>query len=146
MKMINDITLVYVSYNSDLLFKKNIDTISKFNTVIVDNSNSNNLKSYLANYPKIKYLKNSSNLGFGSASNLGVKNANTTHVILLNPDIIFDIESIENLYKGFLLYDNTGVAGPSLYTPDGIKRSNSSLSFIKKKFIVINLNEKYIKN
>jgi len=133
MKMINDITLVYVSYNSDLLFKKNIDTISKFNTVIVDNSNSNNLKSYLANYPKIKYLKNSSNLGFGSASNLGVKNANTTHVILLNPDIIFDIESIENLYKGFLLYDNTGVAGPSLYTPDGIRRSNSSLSYIKKK-------------
>ena len=133
MKMINDITLVYVSYNSDLLFKKNIDTISKFNTVIVDNSNSTNLKSYLANYPKIKYLKNSSNLGFGSASNLGVKNANTTHVILLNPDIIFDIESIENLYKGFLLYDNTGVAGPSLYTPDGIRRSNSSLSYIKKK-------------
>ena len=133
MNIYDDITLIYVSYKSDALFKKNINIIKLFNTIIVDNFGSVDLSIYLKDYPKIKYFKNSSNLGFGSASNLGVKNANTPYVILLNPYIVFDIKSIENLYKGFLLYDNTGVAGPSLYTPDGIKRSNSSLSFIKKK-------------
>jgi len=133
MNIYDDITLIYVSYKSVSLFKKNIHTIKLFNTIIVDNFGSEDLPIYLKDYPKIKYFKNSSNLGFGSASNLGVKKANTPYVILLNPDITFDIKSIENLYKGFLLYDNAGVAGPSLYTTDGIKRSNSSLSYIKKK-------------
>tara|TARA_B100000780_G_C21104373_1_gene445856 strand:+ start:456 stop:1364 length:909 start_codon:yes stop_codon:yes gene_type:complete len=133
MNIYDDITLIYVSYKSDLLFKKNINIIKLFKTIIVDNFGSDDLFIFLKDYPKIKYFKNTSNLGFGAASNLGVKKANTPYVILLNPDIIFDIKSIEDLYKGFLLYDNAGVAGPSLYKPDGLKRSNSSLSYIKKK-------------
>lgn len=133
MNIYDDITLVYVSYKSDALFKKNINLIKLFNTIIVDNFGSEDLSIYLRNYNKIRYIKNSSNLGFGSASNLGVKNSNTPYVILLNPDITFDVESIENLYKGFLLYENVGVAGPSLFTQDGLRRSNSSLSYVKKK-------------
>ena len=133
MKIFDDITLIYVSYYSDLLFKKNINIIKEFNTIIVDNSNSADLDAYLAGYPKIKYVKTSTNLGFGSAMNLGVKNADTPYVLLLNPDITFDIESINNLYQGFISYPNSGIAGPSLYTSEGMRRSNSSLSYIKKK-------------
>ena len=132
MKIFDDISLVYVSYNSDLLFKKNIEIISKFNTVIVDNSNSTYLENFLTHYPKIKYIKTVTNIGFGSAMNIGVKNVNTPYALLLNPDIIFDIESIKNLYQGFTSYKNTGVAGPSLHTLSGLRRSNSSLSYIKK--------------
>ena len=133
MKIFDDITLVYVSYNSDSLFQKNIDIINKFNTVIIDNSNSLNLKNYLINYPKINYIKTPVNLGFGSAMNLGVKNASTPYVLLLNPDINFTIESIDILYQAFISYPNSGTAGPSLYTADHVRRSNSSLSYIKKK-------------
>ena len=135
MNIFNDVTLIFVSYKSDSHFKKNIDIIKLFNTIIVDNYGGTDLSNYLENYPKIKYLKCLSNLGFGAAANLGVKNAGTSYVILLNPDIIFDVQSIKNLCEGFLLYDNTGVAGPSLYTNKGAKRSNSSLSYVKKKII-----------
>jgi len=133
MNVFDDITLIYVSYKSDHLIKKNIDTIKLFNTIIVDNSNSQDLSIYINNYKKIKYINTTRNLGYGAANNIGVKNATTPYVLILNPDIFFDINSVQFLYKEFLSYKNSGVAGPSLYSPQGIRRSNSSISYLKKK-------------
>ena len=132
MNIFKDITLIYVAHNSDNIIKKNIDIIKLFNTIVVDNSNSLYLKNYLMNFDNIKYIS-SPNFGFGHANNLAVKEAKTQYVFIVSPDTFFTTNSLEILYKGFLSFENTGVAGPSLFDESNIRRTNSSLSFIKKK-------------
>mgnify|MGYP001581884890 CR=1 FL=1 len=132
MNIFHDITLIYVAFKSDDIIKKNINTIKLFNTVIVDNSNSKNLKNYLKDFDKINLIS-SPNLGFGYSNNLGVHSAKTPYVFILSPDIFFSVESLKILYNEFLSYDNTGVAGPSLYDHNDNRRTNSSLSLLKQK-------------
>jgi GT2 family glycosyltransferase len=144
MNIFTDITLIYVAHKSDQIIKKNIDIIKLFNTIVVDNSKSIYLEKYLKNFDNIKFIS-SANFGFGHANNLAVKHARTPYVFIISPDIFFTINSLEILYKQFLLFGNTGVAGPSLFDEKNLRRSNSSLSFIKKK-IYRNSFEKKIYN
>ena len=132
MNIFKDITLIYVAFKSDEIIKKNIETIKLFNTIIVDNSNSVNLKNYLKSFDKITFIS-STNLGFGNANNLGVRNAKTPFVFILSPDVFFSIESLKILFNEFISYDNSGVGGPSLYDENNNRRTNSSLSFLKQK-------------
>ena len=135
MNIFKDITLIYAAHKSDSIMKKNIDIIKLFNVIIVDNSNSLDLKNYLSDFDNITFI-NSPNLGFGHANNLAVSNAQTPYIFIVSPDIFFTISSLEILYSEFLSYKNAGVAGPSLFDVSNIRRSNSSLSFL---FIISSL-------
>ena len=132
MNIFKDITLIYVAHKSDDIIKKNIDIIKLFNVIIVDNSNSSDLKNYLSKFDNITFI-NSPNLGFGHANNLAANNVQTPYIFIVSPDIFFTISSLEILYNEFLSYKNVGVAGPSLFDESNIRRNNSSLSFLKKK-------------
>ena len=50
------------------------------------------------------------------------------------------------MYSEFLSYKNAGVAGPSLFDVSNIRRSNSSLSFLKKKIYRNSFQRKIYKN
>jgi N-acetylglucosaminyl-diphospho-decaprenol L-rhamnosyltransferase len=145
MNIFKDITLIYVAHKSDSIIKKNIDIIKLFNVIIVDNSNSSDLKNYLSEFVNITFI-NSPNLGFGHANNLAVNNAQTPYIFIVSPDIFFTISSLEILYNEFLSYKNAGVAGPSLFDVSNIRRSNSSLSFLKKKIYRNSFQRKIYKN
>ena len=145
MNIFKDITLIYVAHKSDSIIKKNIDIIKLFNVIIVDNSNSSDLKNYLSEFHNITFI-NSPNLGFGHANNLAVNNAKTPYIFIVSPDIFFTISSLEILYNEFLSYKNAGVAGPSLFDVSNIRRSNSSLSFLKKKIYRNSFQRKIYKN
>ena len=132
MDVFKDITLIYVTHKSDNIIIKNIETIKLFNTIIVDNSNSQYLKNYFKSLDSIKFI-NSANFGFGHANNLAVKIAKTPYVFIVSPDILFTVNSLKILYKEFLSFKNAGVAGPSLFDSTNIRRTNSSLSFLKRK-------------
>ena len=145
MNIFKDITLIYVAHKSDDIIKKNIDIIKLFNVIIVDNSNSSDLKNYLSEFDNITFI-NSPNLGFGHANNLAANNAQTPYIFIVSPDIFFTISSLEILYSEFLSYGNVGVAGPSLFDESNTRRSNSSLSFLKKKIYRNSFQRKIYKN
>ena len=56
MNIFKDITLIYAAHKSDSIIKKNIDIIKLFNVIIVDNSNSLDLKNYLSDFDNIEQL------------------------------------------------------------------------------------------
>jgi len=145
MNIFKDITLIYVAHKSDDIIKKNIDIIKLFHVIIVDNSSSLDLKNYLSEFDNITFI-NSPNLGFGYANNLAANNAQTPYIFIVNPDIFFTISSLEILYGEFLSYENVGVAGPSLFDESNTRRSNSSLSFLKKKIYRNSFQRKIYKN
>ena len=128
MSLYKDITIIIVCYKSYNLIKKNLNTLKIFKTIIIDNSNCIKTYDLVKDYNNIKYIKTSKNLGYGQANNLGVNNADTQFILILNPDIIIDEKPISALYNKRNTYDNAGILVPSLYSLD-----------LKKKQMVLSL-------
>ena len=144
MSIYKDITLIIVCFHSEELIKKNLNVLMKFKTVIIDNSNSKKTYDLVKDIKNIKYIVSEKNIGYGKANNLGVKHCNTPFIFILNPDILINVESIEVLYNKFSIYDNVGLLAPSLYTKENKRRTNGSLSHLKKKNF--NSRGRYINN
>tara|TARA_B100000902_G_scaffold359748_1_gene375848 strand:+ start:18403 stop:19290 length:888 start_codon:yes stop_codon:yes gene_type:complete len=134
MSIFKEITLIIVTYNSDNLITQNLEILKKFNIIIIDNSSHENIKSIVKYFDNIKYIKPKKNLGYGKANNIGVFNALTKYVLIVNPDIILKLDSIEELYYNYKSYehDNVGLVAPSLYDITFNRRTNGTISFIKK--------------
>ena len=133
MDIFKDITLILVTYRSEKLIIKNLEVLKKFPVIIVDNSNSDELDQIVHKYNNIKLIKSSENLGYGKANNLAIKNAVTSFILIVNPDIILDVDSINNLFKSFLKDpDKIGILGPSLYDKDMNRRTNGSKSYVNQ--------------
>ena len=133
MDIYNDITLILVTYRSEKLILKNLEVLKKFPVIIVDNSNSDELDLIVHKYNNIKLIKSSKNLGYGKAVNLGVSKSNTYFVLTVSPDILLTESSIEILFSTFVNnIDNIGILGPSLYDANMKRRTNGTISYIKK--------------
>jgi len=66
---------------------------------IIDNSSNNSLQD-LCHHPRLKYVFNNANVGFGAAHNIAFEEAyrlKSKYHILLNPDVSFDGAIIEDL-------------------------------------------------
>ncbi len=133
MNIYKDLTLIIVSYRSEKLIHKNIEIIRKFKTIIVDNSNSNNLERLVNKYNNINLIKSPINIGYGKASNLAVSFAKTPFILTVNPDLILNENAIKNLFDTFLNdLDNIGILAPALLDNNMNNRTNGSISYIDK--------------
>jgi len=135
MNIYNEITLIIVCFNSYKLIQKNLSEISKFKTIIIDNSKSDEIRLLVEGIKNIKYIKTKKNLGYGKGNNLGVSESKTPFILILNPDILVQSESIEILYKTYFNYENIGILAPALYDNSNNRRSNGSFSYINKEKI-----------
>ncbi|MCL4353573.1 glycosyltransferase [Patescibacteria group bacterium] len=86
-----------------------------FEVIVVDNDEKKDIEKELKEkFPKVLYLKNPGNIGFGAGNNLGAKHAKGDYLFFLNPDTIVEKGAIDKLY-GFLVKDSkTGIAAPLL--------------------------------
>ena len=133
MNVFLDLTLIIVTYRSEKLILKNLEVIKKFNTVIVDNSNSNDMELIVKKYMNIKLIKSSKNLGYGKAANLGVSLAKTPFILTVNPDLILNENAIKNLFQNFLTdQNNIGILAPTLLDNYMKNRFNGSISYIDR--------------
>jgi GT2 family glycosyltransferase len=129
--MYKDITLILVTYRSEKLIIKNLEVLKKFPVVIIDNSNSDELEKIIFDYGNIDLIKSSKNLGYGAANNLGISNASTPFILIINPDILINEDAINDLFKNFLNDpDNIGILGPSLYDQKMYRRTNGTISYL----------------
>jgi len=133
MSIYQEVSLIIVCYKSDKFIEKNLNIIKKFNTIIVDNSNSILTHKHVKGHSNIKYIINDQNIGYGRANNIGVKNCDTPYFMILNPDILINESAIQILYDKFNKYDNTGILAPSLYDNNYKRRTNGSFSRLKDK-------------
>ena len=133
MDIYKDITLILVTYRSEKLIQRNLKVLKKFPTIIVDNSNSSELEFIVKEYENIKFIKSTKNLGYGKANNLAVSYSTTPFILIVNPDIILNENSISFLLAEFLKDpENIGLLGPSLYDEQMNRRTNGSKSYISQ--------------
>jgi GT2 family glycosyltransferase len=111
--MINiQVSIIIVNYNSPELLTRCVNSIDKFvnvvskEVIVVDNNSKDEQLDYLENkFSYVRSIRLTENLGFGQANNIGVKNAKSEVVLLLNSDTEFIDASINDTIKKF--YENT---------------------------------------
>jgi len=119
-----DISIIIVNYKSKDKLIACLDSIAKTNfggvnyeTIVVDNNSGDDLVDL--NYSNLKIVVSSDNLGMGAGNNLGIKNSSGEYILISNPDIIFEPDTILKLYNYFKADKTIGLIGPKLINPDG---------------------------
>lgn len=113
----NDRKVLLESINSFINSKTDVDIF----LYLIDNSPTNKLKDIIIN-PKVKYIFNPSNPGFGAAHNIAITDAiskNSEYHLVLNPDIYFDIDVIQSLLNFMDENPNIGNVMPKVLYADG---------------------------
>tara|TARA_B100001057_G_scaffold459944_1_gene510581 strand:+ start:982 stop:1866 length:885 start_codon:yes stop_codon:yes gene_type:complete len=94
-----NLTAVIVSFKSDQVIDNCIKSIpNEIKIIVVDNSNDKKFKENIEKkYSNVECILSSTNLGMGSGNNFGLKYVKTDFAIIINPDIIFEENSVDEL-------------------------------------------------
>ena len=93
------LSVVIVTFKSDQVIDDCIKSISdEIKIIIVDNSNDKQFKENIENkYHNVKCILSSANLGMGSGNNLGLRHVETDFAMILNPDVILENNTIQEI-------------------------------------------------
>lgn len=86
------VSVVIPNYNGEKYIRTCLESLRKqsysdFETIIIDNaSKDSSLDIIEREYPEFRLIKESTNLGFSPAVNIGIREANGEYVVLLNND------------------------------------------------------------
>lgn len=119
--MIEDITLVTVSYKSGIQAEFFAQTARFFREVIIvdNNSQDDSLQAFAHHIPHARLVSLPRNVGFGAGNNTGIRLASNPYVMLLNPDARLDEAGVKHLQEVLRTYPQAVLAGPRVYGTDG---------------------------
>jgi len=102
------LSVVIVSWNTRDLLKECInslyDTIRRhdFEAIVVENLSSDGTQEMIkSEFPQVRLIENSENLGYAAAANQGLEAAKGAYILCLNPDTIVYPDTVERVL-GFL--------------------------------------------
>ena len=97
------VSIVIPNWNGRKYLGNCIDSLMKqshnnLEIIVVDNASADDSVEYLQNnFPDVKVIKHSRNLGFGAANNAGIRAARGKYLVMLNNDTILEPRCIEEL-------------------------------------------------
>jgi N-acetylglucosaminyl-diphospho-decaprenol L-rhamnosyltransferase len=94
-----NLTIVIVTFKSEAVIHQCIKSIdNQIKIIVIENSNNQEFKKNIEKkYDNVNCILSFENLGMGKANNLGISLAKTDYVLILNPDVILDEFTIEEL-------------------------------------------------
>jgi len=95
-----NLSVVIVTLKSEKVIDDCIKSINpNVPIIVVEQSNDENFKNRLEHdYRNLKCILSKSNLGMGPGNNIGIKAATTEYVLILNPDVILEKNTMEELF------------------------------------------------
>lgn len=91
----------------------------EFEVLLVDCSNDGAIQLVKEQFPNVRIVENTENLGFGRGNNLLAGHARGKFLILLNPDVIVTDNAIGELYRTAVGLPDAGAVGGRTRLPDG---------------------------
>ena len=119
---LNNLTFIIVTFKSEHIIHECIESLPKdSNIIIIENSNNQELKKQLEEkYSKINVVVQE-NSGMGAANNKGIKLCKTDYAFVINPDVKFHKDTIQELIALSLKYNDYSILAP---ISDDIKYPN----------------------
>ena len=126
---LENITFVIVTYKSEKVIYECINSLPKeSNKIVIENSKNIKLKEELENkYDNIEVIINE-NIGMGASNNIGIKRSKTKYAYIINPDVKFNNNTLENLFKAAESISDFAIISPinSDANYPNYKKSNDS--------------------
>ena len=110
---LNNLTFIIVTFKSDHIINECINSLPKdSNIIIIENSNNRELKKKLEEeYSKINVITQE-NSGMGSANNKGIKLCKTDYAFVINPDVKFYKNTMQELIALSSKYNDYSILAP----------------------------------
>lgn len=122
---------------------ENAKTRISYEVIVVDNdTKSKTEKTLYKIFPKVRYVKNEANVGFGAANNIGARKAQADYLFFLNPDTLIHDYTLDRLVGGFSCKNNVAAVGPKLLSLTGetIPQGTTRLGIIEGIFCLSFIN------
>ena len=117
-----DVSIILVSYKTKDLTRNCIKSIVEktknisYDIFVVDNNSQDGTCEMLKEeFPFVKLIENSQNIGFGAANNLAIKESDAEYVFLLNTDTLLVNNAVKILHDFLENNRQVGVCGANLY-------------------------------
>lgn len=132
-----DVSVIIINYKTPDLVKDCVKSIKKmtegisYEIVVVDNASDDGSAEMIKRELRdnVILIESETNLGFGKANNLGVKQAKGKYVFLLNSDTVLINNAIKILYDYMEQSSKVGIVGGNLYSVDLKENSSFSMNF-----------------
>ena len=117
-KLRNNLKAIYTPHPTSPLIK-GIGAL-EFEVFVVDNnSDDNTVEMIKKEFPQVKLIANTQNLGFAKANNQAIKQATGEYILLLNPDMRVQTDTLENMVDWMDKNKDAGIAGCKLTNEKG---------------------------
>src|SRR5689334_17807310 len=120
------LTVVVVSYNCRDLLRGCLDSLARqtmaprLRVVVVDNDSSDGTHEMIIDeFPWVTFIPNRDNVGFGRASNAGLRFAPAGDVLMLNPDTVLPPDGLARAVDALHARPGVGILGVRLVQPNG---------------------------
>jgi len=132
-----NITFVIVSFRSDNVIQKCIESISSnCKIIVVENSKNISIKKQLEKkFSNVQVLISGKNLGYGRGNNFGISRVKTKYAFILNPDAYLEKNTLKELNNTkCILQEEFSILSPMIYDN---KKNYKSFNDKKKFFIEV---------
>jgi GT2 family glycosyltransferase len=152
MNKIDKLFVIIATYNGETWIERCLKSIpDHYEVIVVDNNSSDTTLDYIeTKFPSITLIKQTKNLGFGAANNIGISHAlkqEAGYVFLLNQDAYLQTNTIETLINIHKENKEYGVLSPIHLngSSDRLDFNFSNYVIKNKKFLFDAVNQKYSK-
>jgi hypothetical protein len=120
-----DLSIVIVSYNTKDLLRECLQSVEReaaglsTEILLVDNNSSDGSPRMVEiEFPHIKLIRSTINLGFGAANNLAIESAQGRYIVLLNSDAFLSDGSLRKARDHMTTHTRAALAGARLVGRD----------------------------
>lgn len=110
------VAVIIVTYNGMRWIEKCISSCGNHDVIVIDNGSTDGTVDFIKkSFPNIDVVKNTENLGFGQANNIGISKAlslGAEHVFLLNQDAYMVSGCLETLMDTQKRFPQFGILSP----------------------------------
>jgi N-acetylglucosaminyl-diphospho-decaprenol L-rhamnosyltransferase len=109
-----NLSIVIVTYKSEAVVYDCISSIgSDIEIIVVENSNNIKFTENLEkNYSNVSCVISTKNLGMGAGNNVGIKRVKNDFILILNPDVILENSTIDELISASKNITNFAILAP----------------------------------
>jgi GT2 family glycosyltransferase len=143
-----NITFVIVSFRSDNVIDKCLESINpNIKIIVVENSKNISIKHHLEKkFSNVKVLISGDNIGYGRGNNLGISQVKTKYAFILNPDAYLEENSLKELCNiKNVLNDDFSIISPKICNNrifnwiDNEEKDFVKVDFVKGFAMLVNL-------
>lgn len=120
------LSIVVVNWNTVLLLADCLRSILdgtrnlEYEIIVIDNASADGSAEMIAReFPQVRLIRNSANVGFARANNQGIRASRGRYVLLLNSDTVVPPGALNALVQFMDDHPDAGACGPRLARADG---------------------------